>query len=419
MEKEGDGMKFDLLTSMALSKALKQNGIDRGMSILDRGYCDFTLDELAQIKKIEIKESHDISFLRYLPNLKCLVIENPDYNRVIGSVDYVDNQYFNQISDFSVIRELTKLEELRIENDVEIRELDVRGLTNLRRVSLINNPRLESVLGMDEQHHLESVEMYGNNIVNFPNMEAYLYNTLDAKQNTLDVSIFFTFIHSIEDAKKLYDMYLNGMIHLKFAEKNGLVDFSFLTIEQITSLYIKFKRLFDQRGICDSDDFEKIGYVFRYVMEYIRFASTELQEREKLYFQLLDDYQRIPEFYKKNMGSLHNSFNTYHFKRGNCEGIVNLMRFMLGILEIPTENVHCHDKRYTASLGLNHALLRAKCGGRWLYYDATYDRKNWRDFFGKTYEEISQYVDLSVFEQKIREEENYGLGQYNGATVGK
>ncbi len=412
-------MEFSLMSAIKLDEALQKKGIKRKIGIMHPTYQMFSLQELEQIEEFSVEGCMDISFLKQLSKLKKLTIRSHDYNRVIGEGQYQENDYFNQIEDFSVIRELKNLEELRIENDICIKELNVQGLEKLKNVYLINNPRLESILGLDEQHKLEHVVMYGNNIRSFSNIEAYLYNTMDAKQNILDVSIFFTFIESIETAKSFYDSDLMGLVNVSFAEKNGLVDYTTLSVEQITELYIHFRRLFDKKGLMKATDSDKIGYVFRYVVEYIRFAEVELQKREKLYAEILTEYQEIPEFYKKNLGSLHNSFNTCHFKRGNCEGIVNLMRFMLQIVNVESENVHCHDKRFRNSIDLNHALLRAKDNGKWLYYDATYDRKNIRHFFGKTFDELSDYVDLSVYERIVSEKGDYQIGQYHGKTFAK
>ncbi|MCI8544696.1 MAG: hypothetical protein HFH09_00515 [Bacilli bacterium] len=410
-------MEFSLVDAMIIDKALKQKGIDRGIGILNRDFPFFTVYQLGLLDEIIIEGCTDISFLKQLPNLRKIVIRSFDYDRVIATGEYQGNSFFNQIDDFSPIRECPNLEDLYIENDICIRKLDVTGLTRLRNIYLINNPRLETICGLDTQHHLEQVIMYGNNIKRFTNITDYLYNTLDAKQNILDISIFFACIQSIEQAKKLYDAYLKGLIHVSFAEKNGLTSYTTHTIEQITSLYIKFRRLFEQKKLTSAKDSDKIGYVFHYVSEYIRFAAEEIEMRDKLYIELIETYRGIPEFYKKNMGALHNSFNTYHFRKGNCEGIVNLMRFMLSILEVETENVHCHDRRYKQTMELNHALLRARDNGRWLYYDVTYDRRNLRDFFGKTFYEITDYVDLSIFEKMISGEIEYGTGQLNGGFV--
>lgn len=418
-KKEVENMEFSMVDAMYIDKILQQKGIERGLRMFSPDFRIFTKEQLEQIDEIIVQGATDISFLEYFPNLKHLIIRSHEYSRVIGEGNYEDSDYFNQITDFSVIKKIKSLEELCIENDICIKELDVRGLDKLRIVHLINNPRLESIVGLSEQHHLDHVVMYGNNVTNFPNIVDYLYNTLDAKENILDISIFFTAVKSVANARTLYEMDLMGLCKATFAEKNGLVNYIELTMEQITTLYVKFRRLFEQKGLIEESDFQKIGYVFRYVVDYIKFANDELQEREKFYHQILGTYQEVPEFYKKRLGSLHNSFNTYHFKRGNCEGIVNLMRFLLSVLDIPTENVHCHDKRCMAFMELNHAILRAKCDGVWRYYDTTYNRKNVVQFYEKTFEEMSEYVDMSVFEKMISKEDEYGFGEFNGEFVKK
>lgn len=412
----GNNMIFSMQEAIFIDNILKQKGINRGIRMFDSEYLCFSIEQLEQIDELLVTGSNDISFLQYFPNLKKLTIKSVDYNQVIGTGQYQNNGYFNQISDFSVIRKCKSLEELYIENDICIETLNVQGLEKLRNVYLIHNPRLTSIIGLDQQHHLEHVVMYGNNIKQFPNITDYLFNTLDAKQNILDSTIFFTFIHSVEDAKKLNDMELSGKLQILFAEKSGFTNYNIHSISQITTLYIKFYRLFEQKGIMEKTEEEKIVYVIQYVCKYIRFAKEQLQEREKLYMQLLETYSKIPNFYKKNLGSLHSSFNTYHFKCGNCEGIVNLMRFMLSILNVDTENVYCHDKRGKESMEVNHSLLRAKSNGKWSYYDVIYDRKSVTRSFGKSFEEISEYADLSIYEKMLTGDDKY---EYNGTTFTK
>ena len=215
-------MKFSLIEAMKIDAALKQKGINRELGILNPNYPFFTQEQLKLLDEFVVEGSTEISFLRCLPNLRKIIIRSHDYDRVIDTGEYVNNEFFNQIEDFSVLKECLNLEDLYIENDICIRELDVSGLTKLRNVYLINNPRLESIKGLDEQHHLEQVVMYGNNINHFRNFENYLHNTLDARQNILDISIFFACIHSIEDAQMLYDAYLRGLVHVSFAEKKRI-----------------------------------------------------------------------------------------------------------------------------------------------------------------------------------------------------
>lgn len=412
-------MVFSLIEAMRIDTVLKQNGIDRNLRILDQNFCNFSLEQLNEIEEVVIEGSNDISFLKKLPNLKKLTIQSLDYSLVLAGGQYQNNTKFNQISDFSIINELQELEYLCIKNDICIEHLDVRKLEKLKKVYLSNNPNLKRIDGLDLQHHLEEVIMYGNNIDHFSNIKKYLENTIDTRKNILDVSTFFTFIHSIEDAKQLYDMDLQGRIHVKFSEKNGFVDYTELTINQITSMYIKFRRLFEQKELMKADASLKIAYVFRYVTEYIKFASGELEQRQQVYNEILDSYDTIPEFYKKNLGYLHSSFTTYHFRSGNCEGIVNLMRFMLSILNIPTENVHVHDKRFHQNIEVNHALLRANENGQWRYYDPTYNRRNLSNFFNKTFDEISIYVNLSEYERIISEGEDYEFRKYYGTNFTK
>ena len=407
-------MNFDLVTSIFLDNELRKIGIDRNLSIISKQFTYFSIEELSEIESLTIQGIDDIRFLLYLPCLKKLKIYSEDYSNVIVGGSYQDSTLFNNISDFSVIESLYQLEELEIVNDINIQKIDFMNLVNLRKIIIANNPNLTHLLNMGNMHFLETVVMYGNNIKVFENFDEYLDNTLDATINILDSNTYFSKVKSVRDATKLYEKSISGKINVQFSEKSGLLEYTTTYLSNMTELYTKIRRRLQTNKVFDKTDEEKIQFVYNYGLK-IKFAQDELVERQNLYEEILNKYKGIPNFYKKRLSFLHNSYSTFHFNYGNCEGIVNLMHIMLSILGIESENVHCHDRRYNYSMVNNHALLRIKTVDGWFYYDAVYDRT--KLLYKKTYDEISEYVDLSEYEREKSEENEYG--QHDGTNIRK
>jgi len=340
-------MRFGIVASMLIDDELRKKGIERGLTILSRDYSHFTMEELSQIEELTLQGFDDVSFLKELPNLKRLCIISENHSNVMDSGTYFHNPVFNQIEDFSVVEALYQLEELQIINDVNVTCLDLSKLQNLKKLVIVNNPRLSELYGMGNLHYLEEVLMYGNPIKMFTNFYEYLDNTLDARTNIIDIDAYFSRIKTLRDAKALYDASLVGKIRVLFAEKSGFLEYTTVSVANITELYEKLKRKLQKDKVFDMSDEEKINYVYNYGLK-VKFARKELEERKELYSEILNKYNGVPDFYKRRMNFLHNSYNTFHFNFGNCEGIVNLMRFMLYMLGIESENIHCHDKRYSS-----------------------------------------------------------------------
>ncbi len=405
-------MDFDLVTAIFLDNELKKQGVDRFLSITSKNFSYFNMEDLSKIKELTIQGMEDINFLAYLPCLKKLRIYSEDYSNVLEGGSYQNNILFNNIKDFSVIENLVQLEELEIINDINIEKISLKELVNLKKLTLANNPNLTHLLNMGNLHFLEMVVMYGNNIKVFEDFDEYLNNTLDATVNILDSDTYFSKIKSVKDSKKLYEKSISGKINVQFSEKSGLLQYTTTYLSNITELYTKLRRRLQANKVFEKTEEEKIQYVYEYGLR-IKFAQNELIERETLYEEILNKYNGIPDFYKKRLSFLHNSYSTFHFNYGNCEGIVNLMHIMLSMLGIDSENVHCHDRRYNYSIVNNHALLRIKTVDGWFYYDAVYDRTKY--IYKKTYEEISEYVDLSEYEKEKIEEIQHGklYGNFN------
>lgn len=402
-------VRFNSQETNVIAGALVDAGIDFPTECLVDN--SFPEDILCHIKKVVLINAtlDDLEFLTALPNLEELVLSNLDYQKVADYLDYSEST-FNMIGDYSAISKLTGLKKLVIDNDVCVEELDLGNLSELNTLVLSNNPKLRKLKGMGRLHKLDTVCMYGNSIREFEDFEDYLHNTIDATSNTVDIDVLFTYVKSIDDLNKLYNQYVRGLTNINFSEKNGQVGHIDMEIPLFVELYKKIYTTFKRARLYEEgiSKEQQVEYIYRFVTSYIKFAEDELQARQRLYMdEVMPRYGRIPNFYGKHFGALHSSYYAYYFRNANCEGMVNLMRFMSNMLGIESEDVHCSDKKGN-STGLNHAIYRTFNNGVWCYFDPAYrvntrkDRKKAiGNFANLSYDDVASYLNLSHFERDL------------------
>lgn len=395
-------MKLSYEMSFLLDDNLNKLNRPRNISIMAPEFCEFTKSELSSIEYLEIKNMNSINELVFLPNLKSLAIISEDYDRIISdeSLDY--NTFINHVKDFSVISKLLNLEKLFILHDINLEELDISTLKRLKEIKLIDNPSFRKLKGLDNLEKLEKVIIYGNNLENGLDIDRYISNTISTSPNILDIKMYNKIVNgNVNMAKVLGDQYILGLTFLKFAEKNGFVDLTILDNRNLAEMFTKLNQFFERNKMYERSEYEKVLFAFSYVTRNVRFGEDELKKRMDRYYEIISEVREIPKYMEKNFASLHSSYNAYHFKLANCEGIVNLMAFMLDMLKVKNVNVHCSDKRIDGMNGTNHSMLRVKVDGQWYYCDPTYDTKKPMQYFMLTKDEISEIHQLSSYENKI------------------
>lgn len=373
-------------------------------SIFDPHYREFSEEDLARIERLDIVNFKDISELICFPNLKTLNLRSASYNDILPDLHYDECGIINHIKDFSVLSRLASLETLVIENDVYIEELDLTGLSNLKTLIVLNNPRLSTLKGFEDLEGLNYIVMYGNAIVTPVDMQKYIRNTILAETNIIDISMYLPMIgNTKEGAKRLKDYEIASATNVKFAEKSGFLKFTKVTPNNLCDMYIKLDTMFKKSNAYQMSDEDKVSYVFTYLQRNISFARQAVEERDAEYAEAMSKYKELPDRLKPGLASIHSGYRTYYFKGGNCEGIVNLMIFMLRMLGIEAHDVHCHDRRAKNTFGSNHAIVRVHLNGKIFYCDPTFDRKNANKYLLVDYETISQYHQLDSFEHHLYE----------------
>lgn len=420
-------MSFSQNIALLLDDLLKEIGYDRGLSIFSRDFSYFKKEELAKITKITLRNAQDISFLKYLPNLRKVKIGSMDYREVF-SENYENNEYSNNIIDFSDLETLENLESLEISNDVNIRQLNLENLKNLKRLILINNPRLTTIKGIKNLHCLQDVCLVGNHIMKFENFDNFLLNTLDAKRCIIDIDAYLWYLNDlkvndeIQDgtryAKTIYNMALTGNFNydMKFSEQSGFSNYTTIHIKELTDLYCNLTRKLRSSKVLEMPTEEQIGFLYDFGRK-IPVAMSDIRKRNDNYLKIRESNNgAIPEYYEQSLTYLHNSYITYHFKKGNCEGIVNLLHVMASILGLESQTVYCHDRR-DPNFGTNHALLRIKNNGVWRYYDPTIDRESGISYYDMDIDAVLSYADLPAIEEKVKDENDNK--EYNRKNINR
>ena len=128
-------MKLNIELALIIDKELQKNGYIRLKKVIDPDFSIFTEEELSMIESIELTKVSSLDGLQLLPNLKRLIIKSPDFSRISMDLDLQDSN-INTITDFSILNELTGLEELQIINDINISSLDISNLENLKELQL-------------------------------------------------------------------------------------------------------------------------------------------------------------------------------------------------------------------------------------------------------------------------------------------
>lgn len=399
-----------------ISLKLHELGYDRNIFVLDSRFDKFTKQELEMITELIVRDEDDLSGIEYLTNLKSLRIHSINYSEFISGNSVYYNTHINQIKDFSFISKLKSLELLHIENDVNISSLDISELKNLKELYLIHNPNLIHLIGLETLAHLEKVMIYGNNINSEIDIIKYMDNTIATNPNILDVNMYENIIkRNRKIGKTISDYSLLGKTNLDFGEYIGFLKLSLVSPQSLYDMYMKLDVLFKKNNLYEASDEIKISFVWNYILRNVKLDREQLERRNIQFQTMKQNNENVPEYLVKNFVSLHNSYIAFHFKKANCEGIVNLMQFMYEMLGITSSNVHCIDLKYKNYLRTNHALIRILYKDNWYYCDPTIDTKNPNKYFMKTLEQLEETHLFNDYEIAINEEKKYD--KHNGTNI--
>jgi len=389
--------------ALIVDDVLKKQGYFRKTSINDSDFTIFTEKELNQIVELKLSEISDIRGIENLTNLKRLYIISLDFTKINTGESIENSLYINYINDFDFISKLYKLEELKIENDINIKSLDITNLKFLKTLVLFNNPNMTELIGLDKLENLESVIICGTNINSLIDVEKYISNTLKANTNILDINMYLSIIMRNKNmAKLICEKSVEKKTSIVLGEYIGLLKIDIELPKNIYDMYTILENIFIKNNLYNADDLEKISFAYNYLINNVRFDAEQLEKRNIEFMNLQRKGERIQENLVKRFTFLHSSYSAFKLGRANCEGLVNLMIFMLNMLNVPCFNVHCIDKKYHDYTAPNHSIIRILLNHKWYYCDLNLNEKeNTNTFFLKTLDEISLTHVLNDFEIMI------------------
>ena len=175
-------------------------------------------------------------------------------------------------------------------------------------------------------------------------------------------------------------------------------------------------------------DIEKTVAIYKHINEKVSFEMklTNLEKEiikddKKLEILLHDDRSRI-QILTQRLNRRQSSYNAIISNRAVCEGIANMMHYMLTSVGVESQVIDCIDKnvKYTKipyNERINHSAIKVKTGEDWYYYDPTWDlgRKKLKNFF-KTKKEFSKNHTLTFREEEVKEPE---IKEYTNKELNK
>lgn len=409
-------VKFNYELAFLIEEELKSKRQGRYIPNYKPEFCEFSNQELQEITSLKLINFSSINDIEKLPNLRKLSINSVNYANIINNDPLASNPYINHITDFTPLGNLVGLESLKINNDINIEELDLTSLKRLHELILTNNPNLRKVYGLDSLTGLEKVIIYGSDLDINLNVDSYIKNTLQAETNVLDISLYPKIVGTNSNISKfITDSSVLGYTHLKFAEQVAFVDCAILDVNSMKTLYENCLQLLKRNRVKEMSEIEQIAFVYKYVVRNVKFDDEGLYQRMIEFYKMKEQYNDIPPFIKKKFAMLHSSFMAMMYHKSNCEGYVNLMKFMLSILGIKSYDVHCVDPSNGEIDRCNHAVMRVPYNGMWYYCDPTMENITGNNYFMMTKDQISKTLILNTYERELSEE--YRNAQYNGANI--
>lgn len=414
----------DIEVALRIKKELEKKGLRDPSLTKMTDYNKFTKQELASIKSLSLEDDmfKDISVLEYMTNLKVLSIKSRKAHEVTSLTSsearFNYDGFRSQIKDYSPISKLKSLEYLSIENEDGLETLDLGQLENLGELELLHNRNLSSITGLDKLRKLSTLKLLKNNISEPFDLPSLI------EQNFCDVSI------DVDLYPALRKKYPNLPEIISEKSKQGqrcswienVSDFdeNKLYTPLMEKMNNKVQEILDDIVGKDYSDIEKITAIYEYITQNVKYDQEALDasENKELEKEFAKTRGSLSETIKDTLQRKQSSYNAIMENRSVCEGYTNMMHYMLKSVGIESVACSCSTKKgqkVVTGANITHAVLRAKVGNDWFYFDPTNDagEKDFR-YFMKTKEEFNLIFSLTVNEETI---ESPDMKKYSDAEL--
>ena len=376
----GDIIHFNNISlAYTILKELIKTGIRTSVLGFDSSF--FT-SEIESITSLKVTSCDELEEIDKLFNLKKLYIEKCSHTTCLEE---------NKLEFLNKLNSLEKLVVYSVDN---VFELDVKNLSSLRELVVINNYNLCKIHGIENLTKLRKIIICGNNIIKLDDVKKYIENTSEAQTNILDVNMFHSnFGNNIEHLNMLESKLNAHFSNISFGEMLEFNKECFeLSYHQMLNMYKKALQILENLNVSQNDDLYNAEKIYNYIANNVKYNHKLLKEREDLYKER--DGIEVDDYIKRRMLVINSSYSAVMSKESVCDGYANMMRLLLSICNIESKKVLCSIKTslYTRP---EHVILKFRIGDEWKYADP---QKG--NFFNLNIDEITQTHDL-VNEERI------------------
>ena len=140
---------------------------------------------------------------------------------------------------------------------------------------------------------------------------------------------------------------------------------------------------------------EKVKVLYNYVINHLEYDTEELRKRDNV---ILTD-EKIIKVYKNKYKFINSSYRAFLEGKVVCEGYVNMLIYLLDLINVEARNVYCTVKNMNSNVEgyYNHSAIKIKIDGNWYYFDPQLEEKNQKNnYFMKTEEEFKMTHNILV-----------------------
>ena len=364
--------------SFTILKRLVKQGIRRSTFPFDS---NFTEEELDSIESLTMTSNDSFREISKLSNIKRLSI--------VGQA-LIDSDFDNS---YEEIFQLANLENLSIRGVNNIDFVDLRRMSNLKRLILVNNYNLSKIDGLSQLKQLEEIVICGNSIRKLENSIDYIRNTSNARTNILDVLTFTETFPRDSKERKFLDSHIRSMYsNIKFGE---MLEFNHecytLEYTDMLDMSAKSRAIISRLKMQDDDCLTKVSKINSYIVKNVHYDYSGIDSRTVIYNSGEDLSEHKNEYFRKRALVINSSYSAIMNNSSVCDGYVNAMRLLLNIEGIESRKVLCSAKS-ADSYEPDHVIIKFRfdSDSDWLYADPEGEQRTGKNFFGVSYDEISK-----------------------------
>lgn len=360
-------IKLPINLGLEVVKKLKEVGIEPRVNKVGLISFEFTNEELSRVTELELinPTANCLEGIEHLSNLRSLKISTKGETAYInGNTSICDN-------DIKRISKLKSLRELTIDNQSGISWVDLDSLVNLEILVITRNSSIDLISGLNQLLKVKEVSIYGNK--NLYKIEGII----DLLQN-VDLDLLELDLINYPEVISLKRR-LDEIPNCNFVEVLSGLKIIYYNYSQLYLFHQKCLQILELiKSSCINLESKIVG-IEKYLCENITYDRTGLNTKDRV--SLKDGKQRGKQ------GGTNSAYNGIMFGTCVCEGYTRSMQYLLKLLGVKTEAVHCISGAEKIGVGYKgmvhlpddgyHSIIRID-DKDYLYCDPCWDACMWQ-----------------------------------------